>query len=229
MCMATKNGELYLREQVESILAQLSSEDELVVSDDQSTDQTLNILSGFSDPRIKVHHSGRRGITGNFENALYHSKGEIIFLADQDDVWHPRKIQRMTTFLEGSDIVVCDCDIFSTNRGINTKSFFELNRSGRGFLKNLFRNSYMGCCMAFRREVLTRALPFPVGVAMHDMWIGLIGEMYFKTAFLKEPLVSHRRHGMNASTTGMRSATSGAAKLSIRFHLLKNLMQRRYV
>lgn len=101
VCLATYNGEKYIRQQIESILPQLSAADEIVVSDDESTDQTVPILESFNDSRIHIYIHKRRNekvvwdyATHNFENALSHAKGDYIFLSDQDDVFLPEKSQR---------------------------------------------------------------------------------------------------------------------------------------
>ena len=97
--MSTYNGEKYIKEQVDSILSQLSDSDELIISDDLSTDKTLDILSSYNDKRIKViNHQPHKGLpphvyaTLNFENALKNAKGDYIFLSDQDDVWLEDKL-----------------------------------------------------------------------------------------------------------------------------------------
>ena len=93
VCMAIYNGEKYIKEQIDSILMQLSNEDELVISDDSSNDRTLDIIAEYNDRRIKVlHHIPAIGNSfvkakANFENALSVAKGDYIFLSDQDDVW----------------------------------------------------------------------------------------------------------------------------------------------
>ena len=92
VCIATYNGAEYLREQVESILSQLEEEDEIVVSDDSSTDTTIEILQSFGDRRIKIFKNPAKGFVRNFENALRQAQGDFIFLSDQDDVWLPNKV-----------------------------------------------------------------------------------------------------------------------------------------
>lgn len=88
--MATYNGGQYLKAQIDSILNQLSVNDELVISDDHSTDNTCAIIKQYNDSRVKlVLNELTKGVTHNFENALLHSNGDIIFLADQDDIWLP--------------------------------------------------------------------------------------------------------------------------------------------
>jgi glycosyltransferase involved in cell wall biosynthesis len=225
VCMATKNGSEFIREQIDSVLPQLSRHDELIVSDDCSDDHTMQIVSSYADKRIKLfRNDDEKGVTKNFETALKRCAGDHIFLADQDDVWMPEKIKIMVEHLQYHDLVICDCDVADHTLGVKHRSFFNLNNSGRGLIKNIIRNSYMGCCMAFKRSVLNRALPFPGDVPLHDMWIGLIGEMHFKTHFIPQPLVYHRRHARNASTTSGSSRTSMPEKIYNRYRIVRNLI-----
>lgn len=227
--MSVKNGAKFLEEQVTSIMTQLGSTDELVVCDDGSTDKSVSLLKSFDDARIRITEASVNGITGSFEHALRLSRGDVIFLADQDDVWAPSKIATMTRYLHSYDLVVCDCALVDEGQRLKSESFFELNGSGSGLVKNLIRNSYMGCCMAFNRSVLNKALPFPPGIAMHDYWIGLVAELHFKTLFLPEPLVWHRKHSANHSTTGRRSEQPYSRRITQRIQLLMNLVQRAHV
>jgi glycosyltransferase involved in cell wall biosynthesis len=223
--MAVKNGATYIEAQVDSILSQLSVNDELIVSDDHSTDATLEIVRAFDDARIKIYSSPRSGTTQNFEFALFRSSGEFIFLADQDDVWNRNKIGKMRRYLDNYGLVICDCSLVNGRLEEISGSFFETNGSGSGFLKNLVSNSYMGCCMAFRRSVLEKALPFPSGIA-HDHWIGMVAETRFKTFFLEESLVMHRIHDSNASTSGKASNVPHMKRVSQRYQLVRNLISR---
>ncbi|HQQ97466.1 MAG TPA: glycosyltransferase family 2 protein [Cyclobacteriaceae bacterium] len=222
--MATHNGARFLREQLDSILPQLGGQDELVISDDQSTDDVLTIIRSYQDPRIRLLPARKFGSPlRNFEYILRHCNHEVIFLADQDDVWNSNKINVMRRHLETVDLVVCDCRLIDALGEPLASSFFSQNGSGPGLWKNLIHSSYMGCCMAFRRRILERALPIPAGVSLHDQWIGLIAERYFKVAFIPEILVSHRRHHNNYSTTGQKSRHNLMEKLEMRWWLTKQL------
>ena len=95
VCMATYNGERYIKEQVSSIMQQLGENDELIVSDDGSSDSTLQVLDSFHDSRIKVFSGPRTGLTYNFENAIKNANGDYLFLSDQDDVWECNKVERL--------------------------------------------------------------------------------------------------------------------------------------
>ena len=96
VCIATYNGEKYIREQLDSILVQLGPDDEIVVCDDRSSDRTLELIEGYRDSRIHVHRNEKNlGHVRNFEKAISLSRGDYLFLSDQDDVWLPGRVQEM--------------------------------------------------------------------------------------------------------------------------------------
>lgn len=224
VCIASYNGESYIKAQLESILVQLSQHDEIIISDDGSTDSTLNVIKSIKDDRIKiVQNTQRHGILQNIENALRFATGDIIYLSDQDDVWLNGKVNKMTELLVTYDLVVCNSKVTDENLAIINESFFNLQKSGRGLTKNIIRNTYVGCCMAFNRNVLKAALPFPANLPMHDSWIGLVAELVGKVKFLNEPLILYRRHAKNASATAEKSKSSVRIKIKWRFILLKEL------
>lgn len=227
MCVATFNGAKYIRQQLESIL---SSEciSEVLVSDDGSTDGTQEIVRSFSDARISLMSGPQCGVIKNFEKLLMKAKGDYIFLSDQDDVWFDDKVGTMIKALEGVDLVVCDCEVVSADLKIISPSFFDIRKSGGGVLYNLWRNSYLGCCMAFNRRLLTHALPFPKNIPMHDWWLGLIAEVHGKTVFIDTPLMSYRRHGENISSTAEKSNASLWTRLKWRTYLLAHLLKRKF-
>lgn len=205
VCLATYNGDRFVHKQISSILDQLGPVDELIVSDDSSTDSTVDVVMKIQDSRIRlIHNNFKKGLVGNFENALNHAKGTYVFLSDQDDVWLPNKIIHCVRLLAEYDLVLSDCIVVDQYGSTVWQSFFEHRGSKPGFLKNLYKNSYMGCCMAFKREVLDYVLPFPSNVHVHDWWIGLMVEIYGKTHFINKPLINYVKHGGNATPTGER-------------------------
>lgn len=201
--MAAYNGEMYLREQVDSILRQLAENDELIVSDDGSTDHTVELLKGYNDPRIKVvNNTLHKGVKGNFENALRIAKGDYIFLADQDDVWMPGKVENCVAALKDNVCVVHDSYIVDKDLNIITESFFADRNCQSGFLHNWVKNGYLGCATAFRRELLQYILPIPEKLPVfHDIWIGLIADYKFGVKFIPFKGLKYRRHGDNVSVT----------------------------
>lgn len=224
--MATYNGEKYIKEQLQSILSQLSESDEVIVSDDNSVDDTISIIESFKDPRIKIFHSHFQSPIYNFENALLKSTGDIIFLSDQDDIWLPNKVQVMLGYMRTYNCVISDASLIDDSGNVIFGSFFKLNNSKSGLIMNLISNAYLGCAMCFDRKILVRALPFPKDIEMHDRWLGIISEVYGKTYFCDDILFKYRRHGGNVSQASEKSINNFYKKISIRYFLLKNLMFR---
>ncbi len=226
VCLASYNGEKFIEQQISSILSQLGEYDELIISDDSSKDGTISIIDKFRDKRIKlISNQSFKNPVFNFENALRHANGEFIFLSDQDDLWIDSKVQFILNALKRFDLVVTDCQVIDNNGKILHESFYSINNSKHGLLNNLLRNSYLGCCMAFRKEVLKLALPFPKKIPMHDWWLGLVGELFYETHFLKQKLILYRRHGENASSTSGKSTNPFMIKLYFRLRLLWELLK----
>ena len=225
VCIATYNGEKYIKEQLDSILPQLPNDAEVIISDDSSTDNTLQIIDSFRDNRIHVLPNQKfRSPIFNFENALNHSNGDYIFLSDQDDIWMPERIKRMLPLLTEFDLVVSDCKVVNDKQEVLMESFFERVKARKGFLRNLIGgSSYIGCCMAFKRKVLEKALPFPKNIPMHDFWIAMVAEIFFKIKFIDEPLVLYRRHASNSSFTATESLNPLYKKIMFRLNTLQSL------
>ncbi len=229
VCIATYNGERFIRAQIRSILSQLSSDDEIVISDDGSTDNTLSIVHELNSPLIKVFtNKGQHGYTPNFENALAHAKGDYVFLSDQDDIWKPQKVKVCMEHLKNSDFVISDATMVDAENRIIAQSFCAERHSKPGLLNNLIRFSYLGCCMAFRKEVLRKALPFPPNhkCCTHDNWLALVGLAFHKTVFLNDKLIRYRRYGDNTSAAGLKKTTSAWFKLKYRLYLVYWLLRR---
>lgn len=203
VAMATYNGEKYLKEQLDSIIINLDKNDELIISDDGSTDGTLEIIKKYqkSDKRIKLFEGPKEGVKQNFANAISKCEGKYIFLADQDDVWKKNKIKKILDVFkkEKCTIVVHNNDIVDSSLKPIGQTFFEFRNCGSGILKNIYKNTYIGCCMAFDSNLKEKILPIPNNIEMHDQWIGLIGEKYGKSIFINDCLIKYRRHDNNVS------------------------------
>jgi glycosyltransferase involved in cell wall biosynthesis len=162
VCMATYNGEKYIKEQLDSILNQISQNDEIIISDDNSTDNTIEILKSYNDKRIKIYLNNKdKGYTKNFENALEKVSGDVIFLCDQDDIWVNNKIEKTLVYFKDYDFIISDNKV--VNKDLNTiyESHFNVCNTKKGFFNNLLLPRYVGACMAFKKEVLEKSLPFP--------------------------------------------------------------------
>lgn len=232
VCMATYNGEKYVKQQLQSILEQLSDDDEVIVSDDKSTDGTLDVIKSLNDKRVRifVNQRSKHGlekiqlVTTNFENALNHSHGDIIFLSDQDDVWADDKVKVSLKYLEKYDYIVSNYYITDENLNVVKESNNIKNR-----WKYLITSTpYTGSCAAFKRKVLDKAMPFPKGLQSHDRWIGFIASFFYKYDVIPEKLLYYRRNNGSASTTTLEKDVSDntvGKRISIRLfyiiHLLK--------
>ena len=201
VCMAAHNGERYIEMQINSILGQLESGDELIIVDDASTDTTRDCVRQIRDVRIRLVESEKNeGVLATFEKAIRKASGSIVFLSDQDDIWDPRKI---STTLEAFHrdrkvkvVVTGTCLIDERGREIAEVRGKVKTRFSDGFVSNLIRNKYQGCTMAFRADLIPAILPFPVGYdVLHDVWIRSRNRLSGGgTAFIDEPLVRYRRH-----------------------------------
>lgn len=200
VALAAYKGENFIEEQLSSILSQLNPLDEVVVSDDFPEGKTKEVVMKLAedDSRIKYIAGPAEGLIMNFENAIKHCTGDFIFLADQDDVWLPDKVEKVTEKLSsGADLVLHNSMVTDTDLAVSDTSFFTSHGTKTGYLNNLVKNSYMGCCMAFRKELAEKFLPFPENLPMHDQWIGLIAEKTGKVCLIEKPLILYRRHGGN--------------------------------
>lgn len=229
VCIATYNGQKYIREQILSILPQLSVNDEVVISDDSSSDSTLSIIEEINDKRIRIYkNSGEQGYTSNFENALKHSDGDVIFLCDQDDVWANDKVQVMLHDLEKADMVISNATVVDSEMKVLYNSFWSISFPHKSFWGNWLRFGYLGCCMCFKKNLLKKALPFPNNhkYATHDNWLCLVGLLYFKVYYESRCLIFYRRHADNTSSGRVKkSNTSLFFKLSYRVYLLWELLK----
>lgn len=228
VAMTSYNGEKYIGEQIDSILCQLREQDELVISDDGSTDRTPEILEEYArrDSRIHLIQGPKQGLMKNFEHALRTCKGDILCLCDQDDVWHADKVETLIDCFRktGAILVMHDARIVDGNGTALAPSFFQTRSTRTGFLKNMWKNSYIGCCMAFRRELLDTVLPFPEGIPMHDQFIGLLAEKKGHVELIARPLIDYRRHGDNVSSD---SHGSLGTMLKQRGAMLRAVLSRR--
>ena len=206
VAVLTYNSERYLPEQLDSILSNISEEDEVVISDDGSTDSTLEIIQGYMtrDQRIRlVHNAQSHGVNGNYANAYANCRGEIIFHSDDDNVWLPGKVETVLryyaenpkAFMVMHDAIIVDADLKQLH-----PSFYQWRNSKPGVLHNVIRLSYGGSMISFRRELLKRLLPMPKEMPVFfDAWVGFMADKHFESLFIPEKLSLWRRHADTAS------------------------------
>ncbi|WP_353722628.1 glycosyltransferase family 2 protein [Dyadobacter sp. 676] len=213
VAMCTYNGAKYLSEQLKSIADQTVSVDELVVCDDRSKDDTIEIIKSFAATckfPVRIHVNGQNlGSTKNFEKCLSLCKGDIIFLCDQDDRWRRDKVQKQLAFLNARrdlDAVFSDAEIVGddsqpTGRTIWEEIEFgkrrqEIWRGGKSH-EILFKGFVVtGATLAIRKSCLARLMPFPTHVQdlIHDAWIAMVLSLENKIDFIPETLICYRIH-----------------------------------
>lgn len=230
VAMAVYNGEKYLKEQIDSILCQLDDKDELVVSYDISTDSSFEILNRYSsrDKRVKVFSNPYKpGVVKNFQNAVEHCSGDIVFYSDQDDVWMKDKIKSVVQEFADPNVsvVIHDASLTDSSLSVVEESTFRLRGGARNtFWGNFIRLSFIGCCMAFRSTYKEVVCPIPTIYRSHDWWTGcLLTCGSTKMKVIHRPLILHRIHGDNA--TPVKRPSIGY-QLQVRWIILKNTILR---
>lgn len=226
VALATYNGVRWLLPQLRSIAGQLLPSDEWVIVDDGSTDGTVSLIEAQRDPRIRLlRNASNAGVRASFERALAACRGEFIFLADQDDVWLPGKRDALVAALQaGALLAISDATVIDGEGREIAPSFMARRGGFRGsFAATLVRNRFLGCAMAFRRELLDEVLPIPQSAPMHDMWIGALASLRGRVAYIERPLMQYRRHGGNVSP---EHRAGPAQMLAWRWRLMSGVIAR---
>lgn len=221
VAMCSYNGGPYLEEQLESIRAQTFQPCELVVNDDGSTDQTVEILKRFRERApfpVRIEENPKNlGPTKNFERSMGRCTGDIIVISDCDDIFPPRKLELVRSALMANEDIGCvfgDAALIRSDGADMNLSLWESigfadedqRRFERGDIVDaLFRRTIaFGGVMGFRREVLDVALPIPLPWG-HDNWTALIASALFGVALIREPLLYYRTHSAQYSGSARAS------------------------
>lgn len=211
--MATYNGEKHIKEQMISILSQLSGDDEVIIVDDFSADGTVPVIRSLNDPRIKIFlNDQNKGHVFSFGRSIELATKEVIFMSDQDDIWVANRVTFMLDRIFKSNAM-----LVSTNSkfidgdgnqidycidGINSKT-------SNNYLSNIMdiflgKRNYYGCAMAFRKDLKSIILPIPTFVESHDLWIAMAANINKSNLHCNEITLERRIHGGNASITKRR-------------------------
>jgi glycosyltransferase involved in cell wall biosynthesis len=213
VALCTRNGARFLGEQLDSLAVQSLPPAEIVACDDASEDATRGILEEFARQTVipvQIHaNPAALGVARNFERAIGLCSGDIIALADQDDVWHADKLARLTAALSAprvqavfSDAEVVDADLAPLGYGMWKRVRFTAGEQrrlaqGDGFAVLLKHRIVTGATLAFKSSLRGAALPIPEGWP-HDAWLALIAASQDGLAAIDAPLVDYRQHGSNA-------------------------------
>jgi glycosyltransferase involved in cell wall biosynthesis len=216
IAMCTYNGAAYVDAQLNSLLAQTHLPEQVVIADDASTDGTIEIVEGFVARANAmgvqvdiVRHPANVGFVANFSHALERSTGEVVFLCDQDDVWHSDKLAIMLdafatrpglTLLH-ADARLVDRDLVDMGLSLFqslqlTRVEFDLIHGGRAFDVLIRRSAATGATLALRRELIETALPVRDGW-IHDEWLAIVASITGMVDALERPVIDYRQHGGN--------------------------------
>jgi glycosyltransferase involved in cell wall biosynthesis len=214
--LCTCNGARFLEAQWDSLLAQSRRPDEIIVRDDASGDGTWALLETLAaraearGVRVRLARNGHNlGYVANFEAALRDATGEVLFLCDQDDVWHAEKVATLlAAFRQRAGLLLLCTDARRVDeRGEGLPRFlFEILKvsrtelrcihAGQGFDVLLRRSLATGATVALRRTLLADALPFPAGW-VHDEWLAIIAAALGGFDCVERPLIDYRQHAAN--------------------------------
>ena len=228
VAMATYNGEKYLEEQLDSILSQSLLPSEIIVCDDQSTDGTQEILDKYQQKGLLKYfvNDNRLGFIGNFKRAVsLTSTDNYIALSDQDDIWYPTKVKEYLHIFLNDDftsLIVSDIQLIDKDGYALHRKFYKSNFKDKLY-NNIIQNNFIGCSMAFRKEVKNFILPFPHNLAMHDWWIGTCCVIFGKVSYIDKKLIYYRRHDNNFTK---EEGANLLLKLKWRINLIVNLVLR---
>lgn len=226
--IASYNGEKYIKKQIESIICQLNIDDEVIVSDDGSSDDTLNIVAKMSenDSRIKLINGPRKGYNKNFENAIRCAKGDYIFISDQDDEWMPNKVSIILETFKHNPEIKCirhDCYVVDDKDNIIIDSYNTYRKANINYKKNFVKNTFTGCCMCVEANWLKKLLPFPENF-FYDAWIGIISCKFDKAKIINDKLIKWCRH--EGTVTNAKKRNSIMHILKDRYNLYKNIRRK---
>lgn len=233
VAISTYNGEKYVKEQIDSILSQSQKPDEIIVMDDCSTDRTVEIIEEiFSqvndiDCLVEVNEKNI-GAVNSFNKSISKCTGNIIFTADQDDIWMQDKIKIMCQLFEDEQIVLAYSDAYVVNekREIIHTSLCEcVGRPRKVSSQSNFYNQALkgifphGCTIAFRKKFFDNVKPCKL---LHDNWLPLCVPFFGKVDSIDQPLIEYRQHMNNASGGVDVKKSTKIKKLKLMMNKIKN-------
>jgi glycosyltransferase involved in cell wall biosynthesis len=230
IAMAVFNGEKYLESQLESIIKNIGPLDEVIISDDNSVDKTLEIIERYSknDNRIKYHkNKNGKGTGSNFQNAIKYCQGDYIFYSDQDDVWFNNKIDNLINELRKSKKALIIHNGYYTDKNlVIKKTLFKGKKISTNPIRVLTKNrgDCLGCCMAFKKRYKKIIIPFPNDD--HDVWTMSICSLIGGIEIDYNKYIYHRMHENNISTLKRRPIhLIIIGKIKIIYNILKRIFK----
>ena len=208
VCIPVYNGDRFIEEQIKSIQDQLIDGDEMLIADDCSTDKSIEAISMLNDKRIKViKRASNLGVNKNVSDLLLRARMDYIFLADQDDLWIPGRLDLMIERLEngrkGLAVGNASC-VDSQSRKLAQRFYDVSQRDSSSSFKNIIkiilgRIAYNGCCMVMTKDFRDHVCPIPSFVESHDLWFALVANARKSLEHIDEDVTFRRIHSENLS------------------------------
>ena len=226
--MATYNGAQYLKAQLQSFVDQTRQPDELIITDDCSTDESETIVREFAKAApftVKFYRNKKNlGYCGNFNAALMKTSGDLVFLSDQDDVWFPDKIEHMVAVAECNPRALVVMNDAALTDGELTE--VGLTKVGQTLSAGVSLDGFvMGCCCGVRRELLDMCMPIPAGIRGHDNWLVQVAGGLNAKVVDTRVLQYYRRHESNESQF-IANRTTKVTRTDVQIHAVKNLFRK---
>ena len=209
IAMTTYNGEKYLREQLDSILAQTIQDFELIICDDCSTDSTVKILNEYAGKNscIKVFvNENNLGFKKNFEKAIGLCIGEYIALSDQDDIWKENHLELLLSNLQDKSASVGNANIMDSNgiilgRRLSEADCYTNDIDDNSRLSRIisYGNPFQGASSLYKHTLFEKAMPIPKGIEYHDAWFSACACCTDGLNYSFDPITNYRVHNSNAS------------------------------
>lgn len=204
--MTTYNGAKFVAQQLDSIINQTIKDFELIICDDCSTDNTLDIISKYAsyDSRIKIiRNQSNLGFKKNFEQALKLCTGDFIALCDQDDIWEENHLEILISNI-GKNFVIAgnnqlvDADMESLNSDFFSSHLFSLEKypTNSDILKKIILsgNCFQGASMLLKKDFLNTYLPLPEDIPYHDSWLAALSCSFNKFTCTNTIITKYRQH-----------------------------------
>jgi glycosyltransferase involved in cell wall biosynthesis len=234
--VATYNGATYLREQLESIVQQTYKPSQIIIVDDDSLDDTLQVANNFAAHHsevLVVQNETRLGYIKNFEKGMLLANCNYIALSDQDDIWMPNKLEVLIHAIGNQMLAYSDSELIDAQGNLlNQKMSSKKNQLAYHTPIMYTIGAWApGHAMLFKKELIDKAVPFPALVT-HDFWLGFVATCYSTMVYVNEPLVHYRQHTQNAigadttknkttSLTMAQKKQKARARMELLYHKVK--------
>lgn len=209
VCIASYNGAAFIEKQLLSVLKQLHQDDEVILVDDCSTDNTLEVVKSLNDSRIKIFNNPvNKGCVATFEHAIKLANNDIVFMCDQDDLWVEGRAAILKNAIIKEQVLLVTSNMNYIDDQDKPLPDYRLDgvkkSQSKKYVKNITdmfigKTSYYGCTMAFKKDFRNLFLPFPDYVVSHDLWIAMAANISRSNYHCDEVTLSRRIHGSNLS------------------------------